>query len=94
MELQVKYVRPMGCVFLGKGIVDRPEMGIVTECAEVIFDTFDVMRQVWTDAHEEKKIVYKTDNGFVFCEDELESGYYEIEEYAPNWRAKKPPVFY
>ena len=94
MELQVKYVRPMGCTFLGKGIVNHPEMGIVTQSAEVVFDTFDVMRQVWTDAHELKKVVYKTDNGYVFDEDQLADGYFEIEEYAPNWRAKKPPVFY
>ena len=88
--MNVKNSKEYGCTFLGKGIVGRPEMGVVVQCREVIFDEWDVMRQDWK-GHEVKKLVFKTDTGYVFDEDDYlgPDARLEIELYAPNWRAKK-----
>lgn len=88
--LNVKYSKSCGCVFFGKGIVDRPEMGVVSECREVVFDEFDVMRQEWK-GREVVKIVYKTDNGYSFDDDDIRgsNARLKIDNYAPSWRAKK-----
>lgn len=88
MQLQVKSSVMVGCVFLGKGIVGHPEMGVIVECREVVFDMWDVMFQEWTGKHEMTKVMYRTDTGYAFDQDTLD-GMYQIENYAPNWRAKK-----
>ena len=89
-QLQVKSSVRSGCVFLGKGIKGRPEMGVVVECRRVTFDEWDLMRQEWTGRHEETRMLYMTDNGYVFDDSQLyDERLFQIEEHAPNWRAKK-----
>ena len=85
--LDVKNDRGVGCTFLGKGIVDRPEMGVVVECREVTFDEWDFIEQEWKDC-EVKKLLYRTDTGYVFDEDDIfgDQARFQIELYAPNWR--------
>ena len=85
--LDVKVDRGAGCTFLGKGIVGRPEMGVIEECREVTFDEWDFIEQDWKDC-EVKKLVYRTDTGYVFDEDDIfgADARFEIEQYAPNWR--------
>ena len=78
-----------GCVFLGKGIVDHPEMGVIIECRKVVFDEWDVMFQEWLGKRETTKVMYRTDTGYAFDHSRIEDGTYEIEQYAPNWRAHK-----
>ena len=87
--LQVKFSRPIGCVFLGKGIEGRPEMGVVCDCREVTFDEWDVVYQSWKGANVVCRTMYRTDNGYSFDQTQLDDGTFRIEEYAPNWRAKK-----
>lgn len=91
--LSVKASTPYGCTFLGKGIVNRPEMGVVCECRLVRFDEWDVMRQCWTGRGETQKIMYRTDNGYSFDHDSIVDGTYQIEQYAANWRARKPDAW-
>ena len=85
--LDVKVDRGAGCTFLGKGIVGRQEMGVVEECREVTFDEWDFIEQDWKDC-EVKKLVYRTDTGYVFDEDDISgvNARLKIEQYAPNWR--------
>jgi len=90
--LQVKSSKAHGCLFLGKGIVGHPEMGVVVDARFVTFDTWDVMRGQWA-GHEESRVLYRTDTGYSFDETRLQDGTYTIEEYAPNWRAKKPDAW-
>ena len=87
--LSVKASAPYGCTFLGKGIVGREEMGVVIECRMVWFDEWDVMQQRWIGKNQVRKIMYRTDNGYAFDHDALVDGTYKIEQYAPNWRARK-----
>lgn len=93
--LNVKASKPHGCVFLGKGIEGRPEMGVIEDCREVLFDEWDVMRGQWTGLHEKTVVMYKTDNGYVFDETFIfgKKPILKIEEYAPNWRAHKDHVW-
>lgn len=90
--LSVKKSVSCGCTFLGKGIVGHPEMGVVYDCREVTFDEWDLMRGEWLD-REETRIVYKTDNGYVFDQEMLHDKAFEIELYAENWRAHKGECF-
>lgn len=85
--LDVKNDRAAGCPFLGKGIVDRPEMGVIVDCREVTFDEWDPYVAYWKGC-EVKKLVYRTDTGFVFDEDDLWGEYarLRVEQYAPNIR--------
>ena len=87
--LQVKSSKSHGCLFLGKGIVNHPEMGVVVECREVVFDKWDIMRTEWFGRFEETRIMYRTDTGYSFDETQLQDGTFQIEQYAPNWRARK-----
>lgn len=88
--LYVKSSVPVGCTYLGKGFVGHPEMGVVVDRREVLFDDWDVMRAEWTGKREETHMLIRTDNGFVLDEaDIFERHFYEIEDYAPNWRARK-----
>ena len=88
--LHVKSARPVGCTYLGKGFVGHPEMGVVVDRREVLFDKWDVMKADWTGAHEMTIFMIRTDTGFVLNEDDIfEKHYFDIEEYAPNWRARK-----
>lgn len=89
MQLQVKSSINRGCTFFGKGIVNRPEMGVVVECREVLLDEWDVGFCHWSGRNEVTKIMYRTDNGYSFDDDMLADGMFEIEEYAPNWRSHK-----
>lgn len=82
--LSVKTSKSMGCTFLGKGIVDHPEMGVVDECREVVMDELDVFGE-WT-GNETKIVMLRTDNGYAFDENMLRNGTFKIENYAPNWR--------
>ena len=86
-ELYTKVSRCAGCTFLGKGIVGRPEMGVVAECRDVTFDEWDIIEQDWKDC-EVKKLVYRTDTGYVFDETDIfgAAARFEIEQYAPNCR--------
>ena len=83
--LDVKVDRAAGCTFLGKGIVGRPEMGVIEECREVTFDEWDSFEMEWKDL-KVKKLVYKTSTGYVIDDDMLmgNSALFEIEQYAPN----------
>ena len=85
MNLDVKRDKGAGCTFLGKGIVGRPEMGVVAECREVTFDEWDFMEQEWKNC-EVKKLLYRTDTGYVFDDDDIRGpdARLEIEQYAPN----------
>lgn len=87
--LSVKHSAPYGCTFLGKGIEDHPEMGVVVECRLVWFDEWDTMFQHWTGKSECRRIMYRTDNGYAFDRDAIMDGTYKIELYAPNWRPRK-----
>lgn len=87
--LQVKNSTPKGCTYLGKGFVDHPEMGVVVECREVVFDTWDVMYGHWTGKNEKTITMVRTDTGFAFDERDIWDGRYELEQYAPSWRAHK-----
>lgn len=91
--LSVKMSASYGCAFLGKGIVNRPEMGVVCECRLVWFDEWDVVRQCWTGDGATRRILYRTDTGYSFDHDSIADGTYKIEEYAPNWRARKPDAW-
>lgn len=83
----IKCVSRIGCVFLGKGIVGHPEMGAIVEAVLVTFDKKDIFGN-W-EGDEEDILMVRTDNGFAFDAAELGShGHYQIEEYAPNWRAE------
>lgn len=90
-EMLVKKSTDSGCVFLGKGIKNHPEMGVVCAAREVTFDEYDVMFQHWT-GHEITRILYKTDTGYCFDNTQL-GDVFEIELYAPNWRARKPDAW-
>lgn len=81
--LNVKEQRKTGCTFFGKGIVGRPELGVIVGATEVVFDTWNPFEEQW-EGDETVKNVYLTDNGFVLSEDDLG----EIELYAPNWRVE------
>lgn len=83
--LYVKIDRGHGCTFLGKGIEGRPEMGVVVDCREVTFDEWDFAEQDWKNC-EVKKVLFKTDAGYVFDEDDLwgANARLKIEQYAPN----------
>ena len=85
--LDVKRDKAAGCTFLEKGIVGRPEMGVVAECREVTFDEWDFIEQSWKD-REVKRLLYRTDTGYVFDESDIfgPDARLEIEQYAPNWR--------
>lgn len=83
--MYVKKYTTAGCLFLGKGLVGRPEMGVIVESKTVVFDEKDVFGD-WKGI-EESHILYRTDNGFVFSDDDLISGRLEVEAYAPNWRS-------
>lgn len=89
MQLFVKSSTSYGCTFLGKGIVGHPEMGVVCECREVIFDEWDHVGHHWTGRNEVVKVMLRTDTGYSFDNDMLRDGVFEIENYAPNWRAHK-----
>ena len=82
----VKSSKSMGCTFFGKGFIDHPEMGVVTDCREVTFDEKDVYGE-WT-GNETKIVMLKTDNGYAIDENMLRSGMFRVENYAPNWRAE------
>lgn len=86
-ELYTKASRYAGCTFLGKGIVGCPEMGVIVECREVTFDEWDIIEQEWKNC-EVKKLLYRTDTGYVFDEDDIRGpdAWFEIEQYAPNCR--------
>lgn len=93
MNLLVKKSVQYGCTFLGKGIVGRPEMGVIRECRLVWFDEWDVMRQCWMERNEIRRIMYRTDTGYAFDHDSIADGTYKIKGYAPNWRARKPDAW-
>ena len=82
----VKSSKPMGCTFFGKGICGHPEMGVVEECREVVMDEKDVFGE-WI-GNETTIVMLRTDNGYAFDESLLRDRILEIENYAPNWRAK------
>lgn len=85
--LDVKVDKGAGCTFIGKGIIGRPEMGVVIECREVTFDEWSFTEMDWKD-QEVKKLLYRTDTGYVFDEDDIfgVNARFKIEQYAPNWR--------
>ena len=87
--LYVKSSTPLGCAFLGKGIVGHPEMGAVTEARLVVFDKWNSTLGCWTEEDEMTLDLYRTDTGFTVTGDQLKDGTYRIEEYAPNWRVQK-----
>ena len=91
MNLLVKRSNRHGCVFLGKGIKDHPEMGVVVECREVTLDEWDSFSRRWK-GNEQKRILFRTDVGYAFDSQAL-GKIYEIEQYAPNWRASKPDAW-
>lgn len=74
-----------GCTFLGKGIIDHPEMGVVVECRQITFDDWDPITSEWK-GDELITLMYWTDNDFSFVQDDLDSGRFQIELYAPNIR--------
>lgn len=88
--LYVKGWKPCGCTFLGKGIVDHPEMGVIIDCREVIFDEWSIAGH-WTGREEQSRIMYKTDTGYVFDDSDLcgDTPRFKVELYAPNVRADK-----
>ena len=85
--LDVKNDLGAGCTFLGKGIVGRPEMGVIVDCRKIVFDEWDFFEQCWKGC-ETTKLVYKTDTGYIFDEDDIfgANPRLEVEQYAPNWR--------
>lgn len=87
-KLHVKEYVLWGCEFIGKGIVGRPEMGVISRCKRVTFDRWDLMRGEWL-GKETHRLMYLTDTGYSFDETDLKEGRLEIEPYAENWRAHK-----
>lgn len=91
-QLQVKSRERVGCSFMGKGIKGNPIMGVITDAVKVVYDEYDVGFQQWK-GREIVRVLYLTDNGYVIDDVSLADGEYEIEDYAPNWRCKKDPVW-
>ena len=87
MNKLVKKSSRHGCTFLGKGIVDHPEMGFVVECREVILDEWDSISEEWKGS-EERRIMFRTDTGYAFDFNQLHDLPFKIEQYAPNWRPR------
>lgn len=84
--LRTKKIETCGCTFLGKGIVGRPEMGVVAEAKMVTFDEWDFIDLNWK-GEEVTRTMYWTDNDYAFDDTMLRpDGPFEIELYAPNWR--------
>ena len=82
-DMKIKKFKSVGCTFLGKGLVGRPEMGIIVEAKAVVFDETDIFGN-WKNV-ETETVMYRTSNGFVFDDDDLREKRLEVEPYAPNW---------
>lgn len=91
MQLYVKNSKKIGATFLGKGIVGYPEMGTIAEVREVEFDEMDIYGE-WQNTPFRRELI-RTDTGYVFDGEDLRSGRFKIENYAPNWRKEVKPAF-
>lgn len=89
--LVVKKSRRAGCLYLGKGFVDHPEMGAISDYREVTFDEIDSLGH-WS-GNEVVVYMVHTDTGFAFDERFIYDGTYKLDEWAFNWRPKKPDAW-